>query len=409
MTRRLFPLLVLTALLLLPGAALAQDEPPDVIDRALADLSERLGAPVTLAQFAIWNWAEAYYPDTSLGCPAPDAMYAQVQTRAYRFILTTYDNAVYDYRVSADGNIVVLCQEGQPAPVEPTATPAPGAPAPCDPATDPAYLAPRVAVGELARVTLDGIPSNLRAEPATSGALLVQIPPGGRFEVTDGPACGEEMVWWQVAYRDRTGWVAEGRDEDYYIEPLGPEPLGVANAAQIGRLRAFRHDSPVTAIAFVGDGLAAAGHEDGTVNLWDAAEGAVLAPLAGEGHSAAVSALAAILPDAVALGLAEATPLLASGDVTGVVIVWDPAARSQAARVEAHTGAVTSMAFSADGSMLATVGADGALKLWDTATGVMLLMVDGVGPALSVMFNAAGNLLITGGADGSVTVWGLPE
>lgn len=50
------------------------------------------------------NW-----PDTSLGCPEPGMVYAQVITRGYR-ILLSYDGKIYEYH-SDQGGRVIYCQQ----------------------------------------------------------------------------------------------------------------------------------------------------------------------------------------------------------------------------------------------------------------------------------------------------------
>ena len=67
------------------------------------------------------------------------------------------------------------------------------------------------------------------------------------------------------------------------------------------------------------------------------------------------------------------------------------------------------MAFSVDGTLLATAGADGAVKLWNAATGAEIAVITQFsGAVTSLAFNAQGDLLTTGSADGGVWVWGLP-
>ncbi len=67
----------------------------------------------------------------------------------------------------------------------------------------------------------------------------------------------------------------------------------------------------------------------------------------------------------------------------------------------AHSGAVTAVAFSPDGSTLATGTADGFVRLWDAGSGLFLRALR-VGGA-SLAFSPDGSVLACGGADASVT------
>ncbi|WP_034088893.1 WD40 repeat domain-containing protein [Streptacidiphilus albus] len=73
-----------------------------------------------------------------------------------------------------------------------------------------------------------------------------------------------------------------------------------------------------------------------------------------------------------------------------------------------HTDAVISVAFSGDGTTLATGGADGTVRLWDTGTGAAVdTFSDHSSAVSSVAFLLDGGLLASGCADGSVQLWNL--
>lgn len=90
--------------------------------------------------------------------------------------------------------------------------------------------ASRLIVGERARVLSDDPrPLNLRMRPereAAATTVIAQIPIGALFYVLEGPVCAEQFAWFQVAYRDgdktTIGWIAEGQNASYFVEPYPP-------------------------------------------------------------------------------------------------------------------------------------------------------------------------------------------
>lgn len=94
----------------------------------------------------------------------------------------------------------------------------------------PGAPAPRVAVGDTARVTFtDGLPLRIRDTPAVANNNVVtQITEGSIFLITGGPACapipdtGTAYVFWEIELQASglTGWVAEGDETVYYIETV---------------------------------------------------------------------------------------------------------------------------------------------------------------------------------------------
>jgi hypothetical protein len=80
------------------------------VEQAKEDLARRKGVDkgeIGLVAVEAVNW-----PDTSLGCPQPDMMYAQVITPGFRIVLSHADET-YVYH-SDHGNRVVYCQPGSP-------------------------------------------------------------------------------------------------------------------------------------------------------------------------------------------------------------------------------------------------------------------------------------------------------
>lgn len=82
----------------------------------------------------------------------------------------------------------------------------------------------RLIIGERGRVLPDDPrPVNVRRLPGTENRLVTTIPINAIFQVLDGPVCADGFQWYQVHYREATGWLAEGDLTSYYVEPYGTE------------------------------------------------------------------------------------------------------------------------------------------------------------------------------------------
>ena len=82
----------------------------ELLTQAQSDLAERLN--VAPEKITIVEAESVMWPDSSLGCPQPGMMYAQVITPGYRFVLE-HDNQQYDYH--AGNGVVVLCEQEEGA------------------------------------------------------------------------------------------------------------------------------------------------------------------------------------------------------------------------------------------------------------------------------------------------------
>src|SRR5206468_32524 len=116
----------------------------------------------------------------------------------------------------------------------------------------------------------------------------------------------------------------------------------------------------------------ASGSEDQTVKVWDAQTGQETLTL--KAHTNAQRAISAL--------------------------------RMSRATQETHTNAVYSVAFSADGTRIASASGDGMVKVWDAHTGQQMLYLKGhTNWVHSVAFSADGKRIVSGSYDKTVRVW----
>ena len=98
--------------------------------------------------------------------------------------------------------------------------------------------------------------------------------------------------------------------------------------------------------------------------------------------------------------------LLGSAGADGTVRLWDPTTGQPTATLNGHDGRVLGVAFSADGRLLASSGSDGTVRLWDAVTGQpTATLVGHVGAVWGVAFSTDGRLLASAGGDRTVRVW----
>jgi WD40 repeat protein len=99
--------------------------------------------------------------------------------------------------------------------------------------------------------------------------------------------------------------------------------------------------------------------------------------------------------------------LLASGSANDVVKVWDLASGAEVRTFLGQRGGdVPSVAFAPDGKLLAAA-AGVSVKIWDVATGAELRTLQGHEATLkAVAFSADGKLLASAGRDNTIRLWG---
>ena len=179
---------------------------------------------------------------------------------------------------------------------------------------------------------------------------------------------------------------------------------------------------------------------DGTVRLWDAQSGEQMAVATLDGSASGVMpspdlrTMAVLSPDGppglrdvgkqtriADLGSAPVMSLAYSPDGTqvatgapgGAAAVWEVATGARRAVFKGHEGMVDAVAFSPDGERIVTGGADGTVRIWDVSTGAQLAVLNGreqhpseIG---SVSFAPDGARVATVSLDGSARVWDVSQ
>lgn len=96
--------------------------------------------------------------------------------------------------------------------------------------------------------------------------------------------------------------------------------------------------------------------------------------------------------------------LLATSDDAGVVKTWD-AANGREQLSLTMSGNVHTVTFSPDNQRLAAVSEDGMIKVWELATGQEALSLSGNAGMYGVAFLPDGKRLVTAGQDGTARLW----
>eukprot|EP01063_Lacrimia_lanifica_P003635 TRINITY_DN11959_c0_g1_i1.p1 TRINITY_DN11959_c0_g1~~TRINITY_DN11959_c0_g1_i1.p1 ORF type:complete len:431 (+),score=183.86 TRINITY_DN11959_c0_g1_i1:61-1353(+) len=109
-------------------------------------------------------------------------------------------------------------------------------------------------------------------------------------------------------------------------------------------------------------------------------------------------------------------PVVATGGEDDKVFLWNvephlpapedgPKELTPAKELAGHTDTVVAVAFSADGSMLATGGMDGRMILW-TAEGEQVAVTEDLGDAIAYLFwHPKGKIVFAGSADSQSAMW----
>lgn len=170
-----------------------------------------------------------------------------------------------------------------------------------------------------------------------------------------------------------------------------------------------KHTDWIRAVAFSPTGkIFATGSDDQTVRLWDfesslkdkGAKGRCIGESL-RGHTKWIWSLA-FSPDGT---------LLASASADKIVKIWDVSDVKKPKLLRdliGHNDEILSISFSSDGSFLASGGVDKVIKLWNIETGDCIKTLEGSNAAIeSVSLSKDSQYLAGGSKDGKVIIWSL--
>lgn len=166
------------------------------------------------------------------------------------------------------------------------------------------------------------------------------------------------------------------------------------------------HANAISALAVAPDGTILSGSADRTVKAWDANPPWTLKSVIGTGDEKSPFAdrvlSLAFSPDGTLLATGGGIPSRA-----GELKLWS-VATSQLVRdfPEAHSDTVYGLSFSGDGKLLASGAADKFAKVWDVQSGKLFRSFEGhTHHVLDVSLRYDGRVLATAGADNAIKVW----
>lgn len=183
-------------------------------------------------------------PEYDSRVPRPDGrIAATLQDNGSVLIADEYGNKLKSYPLNdlysgdydfADSEMYLSYILGW-SPFAPPATVVANIPiAPATSTSQPSFSCPgaprtRLQVGMTGRITFtDGTSTFLRSEPEAGNNVIDKLPEGTEFEIIGGPVCAQRpgrndaYIYWEIVVpsrKNRSGWVAEGGLNNYYLEP----------------------------------------------------------------------------------------------------------------------------------------------------------------------------------------------
>lgn len=238
---------------------------------------------------------------------------------------------------------------------------------------------------------------------APRGHRLVMAEPAG-IRVWDTRPAG-----WQDTIGDKAQMLPGGEEKLTGVA-ISPDGQTIAAGTDDGAVRVWesadgfadsrtvgsQHDGRVTSLAISSDGLIAAAGVDGSVSFWSSIARQSMPSITG--HSEIFSV--AFDPSGHRLAVGRADGTIQLFDIVG------PAVVEAKSRRDAHPGGVMGLAFSPDGKLLASGGADNRVRVWKPDSVEPVKEMNGhTATVTDVAFNADSTRIASGSNDKTVQMW----
>ena len=178
----------------------------------------------------------------------------------------------------------------------------------------------------------------------------------------------------------------------------------VTTKQRIGTLKKYGRE--VNAIAYSPDGTTIiTGDSDGGARVWDAKTLQRLGTL--RGHAGSITAVV-YSPDrtTIATGGSWSPRLAGRNERDDTVRLWDANTGKHQATLTGHTSSVISLAFSPDGTTIASASLDHTVRLWNTNTGdTEVTLIGHTDSVNSVTYSPDGNTIVSTSSDKTVRLW----
>ena len=289
------------------------------------------------------------------------------------------------------------------------------------------------------------VPHTIACHVQNGDEKVISSPPGGAFAVIDGSKSvqlakssdGKSLALWDLQrcvelrrFATPDGYdlwtsaaptiAAHGGVVAGFLTDAGKQvSLAVWNGSSgeivhtipCGTLADVKQWPPVVAIGEDGTRIAI-GWANGRIAVYDTATGEAIADFRAGRYQINGLALTSSRRHSVLVSGQSVNPdwLLASADAGGGVVVWNVTSGAPLSFCRGSQYEVYAVAFSPDGMTLATAGR-GSTKLWNVATGQLLLEISANDFATCLAFSPDGKQLAIGSqrafSPGFVTVWDL--